>query len=64
MADSKKFTGWQDHIRVDGNDPSEVEYFHQQHRLFSHEEITAAIKAAGPYRKDIEEYLKKNTPRG
>jgi hypothetical protein len=57
MADDKRFTGRQDDIRVDGNDPSEVEYLHQQYPNKTHEEIKQAIKEKGPMRKDIEAYL-------
>jgi len=57
MSDNKQNTGKQDNIRVDLNDPSEVEYLHQQYKNKTHEEIKEAIKAAGPLRKDIEEYL-------
>jgi hypothetical protein len=59
MADDKKNRGKQDAIRVDKNDPGEVEYLHWQHPNKTHAEIKAAIEAAGPLRKDIEEYLHK-----
>jgi len=57
MADDKKNNGKQDDIRVDSNDPSEVEYLHSQYPSKTHEEIKAAIKQYGPMRKDIEEKL-------
>ena len=57
MADSKKNTGIQDDIRVDINDPSEVEYLHSKYPNKTHQEIKDAIKAKGPLRKDIEAYL-------
>ncbi len=57
MSDNKKNVGTQDDNRVDANDPSEVEYLHQQFSSKSHEEIKEAIKAAGPLRKDIVKYL-------
>ena len=59
MSDDKKNIGKQDDIRVDSNDPSEVEYLHKQFPKLSHEQIKAAIKAAGPMRKDIIAYLEK-----
>jgi hypothetical protein len=59
MSDDKKNVGKQDDIRVDSSDPSEVEYLHRQFPNKSHEEIKKAIKEKGPYRKDIEEDLKK-----
>ena len=58
MSDNKNNTGKQDNIRVDLNDPSEVEYLHQQFPGKTHEDIRAAIQSAGPMRKDIEDFLK------
>ncbi len=57
MPDDKKNTGKQDDIRVDSNDPSEVEYLHSRFPNKSHEEIKEAIRKYGPMRKDIEEQL-------
>ncbi|MBO9563857.1 MAG: DUF3606 domain-containing protein [Niastella sp.] len=57
MADNKQNTGRQDDIRVDSNDPSEVEYLHRQFPDKSHEEIKKAIQAKGPIRKDIVAFL-------
>ena len=57
MADDKKNTGKQDDIRVDRNDPSEVEYFHRKFPGKTHEEIKKVINEKGPMRRDIEEYL-------
>jgi Protein of unknown function (DUF3606) len=59
MPDNKKNTGKQDDIRVDSNDPSEVEYLHQQFPTMSHEQIKEAIEKAGPMRADIIRYLKR-----
>lgn len=59
MSDNKGINTQQDRIRVDINDPSEVEYVHEQFPELEHEQIVAAIEAAGPMRKDIMEYLKK-----
>ena len=53
MSDNKQTTGQQDRIRVDSNDPSEVEYVHQQFPNKSHEEVVQAIKTFGPMREDI-----------
>ena len=58
MADDKNKTSMQDRIRVDANDPSEVEYVHQQFPSMSHEQIIEAIKSAGPLRADVMNYLK------
>jgi len=60
MSDNKQKTGKQDDIRVDANDPSEVEYLHQKFPNKKHEEIKKAIKEKGPMRKDIEAYLRSN----
>ena len=57
MSDNKTNIGKQDRIRVDANDPSEVEYLHQQFPGKTHDEIKKAIAAKGPLRKDIEAYL-------
>jgi hypothetical protein len=59
MADNKQNTGKQDDIRVDKNDPSEVEYLHSRYPNKTHEEIKEAIEKYGPMRIDIEEALKK-----
>ena len=53
MADDKQNTGKQDDIRVDSNDPSEVEYLHRQFPSKTHEEVLQAIKQYGPMRQDI-----------
>jgi hypothetical protein len=57
MADDKMKTGRQDDIRVDSNDPNEVEYLHRQYPSKTHEQIREAIKKAGPLRADIVKYL-------
>ncbi len=57
--DNKQNTGVQDDIRVDVNDPSEVEYVHRQYPGYTHQEIIDAIKKFGPMRSDIEAHLKK-----
>ena len=44
MSDDKNKRGKQDNIRVDSNDPSEVEYLHRQFPHMTHEEIVAAIR--------------------
>ncbi len=58
MADDKNSTGRQDAIRVDSNDPSEVEYLHSQHPDNTHQEVVDAVKKYGPIRADIEKHLK------
>jgi hypothetical protein len=57
--DSKNNRGWQDKIRVDLNDPSEVEHLHSRFPNRSHQQVKDAIKAYGPFRKDIERQLGK-----
>lgn len=59
MSDDKKNVGKQDDIRVDANDPSEVEYLHQQFPNKTHQEIKEAVVQAGPMRADIIAYLQK-----
>ena len=59
MSDNKQNTGRQDAIRVDINDPSEVEYLHQQFPDKTHQQVKDAIEAAGPLRSDIEAYLRR-----
>lgn len=58
MSDDKRNTGKQDDIRVDANDPSEVEYLHRQFPEKSHQEVKDAVEKYGPMRKDIEEQLR------
>ena len=58
MADDKKNTGKQDDIRVDKNDPSEVEYVHRQFPDKSHEEIVKAIEKYGPMRENVMKNLR------
>ena len=57
MSDNKATKGKQDNIRVDSNDPSEVEYLHSQYPSKSHQEIKDAIKKYGPLRADIMKHL-------
>ena len=57
MADDKQKTTQQDAIRVDANDPNEIEYLRSQHPDKTREEIMEAVKKYGPMRKDIEENL-------
>jgi hypothetical protein len=53
MSDNKQNIGKQDDIRVDSNDPSEVEYLHRQFPNKTHEEVLEAIKEYGPMRENI-----------
>lgn len=59
MSDNKNKQDGRDRVKVDSNDPSEVEYLHKQFKNKTHQEIKEAIKAAGPFRDDIEKYLSK-----
>ena len=56
--DNKKTTGKQDNIRVEKNDPSEVEYLHSKHPEMTHQQIVDAVEKYGPMRADIESHLK------
>ena len=53
MADDKSKQGKQDDIRVDANDPSEVEYLHRQFPNKTHQQIIDAIKTYGPLRANV-----------
>lgn len=57
MSDDKRNVGRNDDIRVDINDPSEVEYVHRKFPGKSHEEIREAIRKYGPMRENIERHL-------
>jgi len=59
MADNKNNTGKQDDIRVDINDPSEVESLHSQYPQKTHQEVKDAVQKYGPLRKDIKAQLEK-----
>jgi len=57
MSDNKKATDIKDRIRVDANDPSEVEYVHSKYPQLEHQQVLDAIRSKGPMREDIEKYL-------
>ena len=57
MPDNKNIVTQQDRLRVDSNDPNEVEYLHRQFPKKHHQHIVDAIKVAGPMRADIVRYL-------
>ncbi len=59
MPDDKNKNSYQDRLKVDLNDPSEVEYLHTQFPELEHSQVVDAIKEAGPERKKIIEHLKK-----
>ncbi|WP_207513676.1 DUF3606 domain-containing protein [Longitalea luteola] len=60
MSDDKNNTGrQQDDVRVSANDQSEFNYLHQQFPNKTDEQILEAIKAAGPVKADIIEYLQR-----
>ncbi|MEJ0103816.1 MAG: DUF3606 domain-containing protein [Bacteroidota bacterium] len=58
MSDNKSNISQQDRIRVDANDPNEVEYLHEQFPDYTHSEILEAIKENGPFRENVTAYLK------
>ncbi len=58
MSDNKANISRQDRIRVDANDPNEVEYLHEQFPDYTHSEILEAIKENGPFRENVTAYLK------
>ena len=57
MSDNKDSRDGRDRSRVDSNDPSEVEYVHQQFPNLSHEQVVEAIKSQGPSRDAIYAFL-------
>jgi len=57
MSDNKNATDNRDRLRVDANDPSEVEYVHRKYPHLEHQQVLEAIKSKGPMREDIERYL-------
>ena len=58
MSDNKNIMDQRDSKKIDLNDPSEVEYVHQQFPYLKHEQIREAIKAKGPSREAVINYLK------
>lgn len=58
MTDNKNIHDGRDNSKIDINDPSEVEYVHQQFPGLSHEQIVEAIKTKGPSREAVMNYLK------
>jgi hypothetical protein len=59
MPDNKNIASQQDRIKIDINDPSEVEYVHSLFPELEHEQIVRAIQEKGPMRKKVMEYIKK-----
>jgi hypothetical protein len=59
MSDNKNMRDGRDRSKVDANDSSEVEYIHKQFPQFSHQEILQAVKAHGPSRASIMDFLNK-----
>lgn len=59
MSDNKNKQDGRDAAQVDSQSASEVEYVHQQFPSLSHQEVVAAIEAAGPYREAIYAYIRK-----
>ena len=58
MSDNKEIRDNRDSSKIDINDPSEVEYVHQQFPNLRHEQIVEAVKSKGPSRQAVMEYLK------
>jgi hypothetical protein len=57
MRNEENKQGLQDDIHVDPKDKSEVEYLHRQFPELTYEQIAAAVKAKGPLRREIVEFL-------
>jgi Protein of unknown function (DUF3606) len=58
MADNKAKKDGRDRSKVNSKEAYEVEYLHSKYPNLSHQQVYSAIRAAGPVRKDIEQYLK------
>jgi hypothetical protein len=58
MADDKGNMGQQDKIRIDANDPSELEYVHREFPHLRHEQVLEAIQKVGTDREAVIQYLK------
>ncbi len=58
MSDNKNIHDNRDRSKIDINDPSEVEYVHQQFPGLKHDQIVQAIKEKGPSREAVMNYLK------
>lgn len=59
MSDNKNVQDKRDSSKIDMNDPSEVEYVHQQFPNLKHAEVLEAIQSKGPSRQAVMEYLQK-----
>ena len=59
MTDNKKLKGKQDRIRVAAKQKSEIAYLHSRYPLLTRRQIIAAVKSAGPMRRNIVKYLDK-----
>ena len=57
MSDNKNATDIKDRMRVDANDPAEVEYVHRKYPHLEHQQVLDAVRSKGPMREDIERYL-------
>jgi hypothetical protein len=57
MSDNKSNVGHQDRIRIDANDPAEVEYVHRLFPHLTHDQVIEAIENEGPLREDVMKYL-------
>ena len=58
MSDNKNKQDGRDRGKIDANDPSEVEFVHQQFPHLSHQEVLEAIRTKGPVREDVMQYLR------
>ncbi len=63
MPDNKKAVKL-DRIKIDKNDPSEVEFVHQQFPNLSHRQVVNSIMAYGPSREKVYNNLRTKRPYG
>ena len=59
MSDNKKHTGRADRVRVDPDDPGEVQYLRRKYPMLTRLAVKKAIIVHGPYRKRVVAVLDK-----
>jgi hypothetical protein len=57
MSDDKSKTGGQDRLRINVNEPYELDSWSKKFGC-THDELRAAVKAVGVMAKDVEAHLK------
>ena len=60
--DNKQQTGKADDMRINVNEPYELQYWSEKYNV-SRDALRKAVDAVGPIAKDVEAYLNNNTNR-